>query len=62
MIGLFEKVSNSTQKISVGKDDQNCLTDPVKKVQCVVNDDFFPEMAVVFNEVQVEVMLLVGGL
>jgi hypothetical protein len=34
--------------------------DPAKEVHRVVYDDLFPEMAVIFYEIQMDGMLLVG--
>ena len=38
------------------------LADPAKEVHGIVYDDFLPEMAAIFHEIQVEGVLLVGRL
>ena len=48
--------------INADKNDHICSTDPAKEIHRVVYDDFFPEVTVVFHEVHMERVLLVGGL
>jgi len=37
-------------------------TDPAEEIHGIVYDDFFPKMAAIFNEFEMEGVLLVGGL